>query len=359
MFSWILSLLLALVVWSLAAAYFWLVKRRRKETRLGLNALAGMHWRDFSEMVRRALHEQRGLQDVTGEVDDSREPRSDFLMQDAQQQRWLVSCKHGRAYRIGTAAVNELGVAARLAGARGGILITAGQIERDGRGAAEKQHVEVLDGPLLWPLLQPYLPGDVEARVKHEARREAIRRISIAALGSLTLGLLVGMGYLTSRLDQPARAAVPAPVATAPVAAAPGSATPADAQAQPASTPAAAETPAVASASATPAPAAAEAAPHGNEQTHILGTVADPDAATLARYQRELATLLGHQPGVLSAFWQTRQTLAINRSAEIDEVWPHICTQVKRYPALRTVRIQLNPRLGTDEPVRWRQCATL
>jgi hypothetical protein len=86
--------------------------------------------------------------------------------------------------------------------------------------------------------------------------------------------------------------------------------------------------------------------------------VADPDAATLARYQRELATLLGHQTGVLSAFWQTRQTLAINRSAEIDEVWPHICTQVKRYPALRTVRIQLNPRLGTDEPVRWRQCAT-
>jgi hypothetical protein len=372
MFSWILSLLLALVVWSLAAAYFWLVKRRRKETRLGLNALAGMHWRDFSEMVRRALHEQRGLQDVTGEVDDSREPRSDFLMQDAQQQRWLVSCKHGRAYRIGTAAVNELGVAARLAGARGGILITEGQIERDGRGAAEKQHVEVLDGPLLWPLLQPYLPGDVEARVKHEARREAIRRISIAALGSLTLGLLVGMGYLTSRLDQPARTAVPAPVATAPAAApgapvdpaaaAPESARPAEAAAaQPARAPAPAETPAAAPASATPtpAPAAAEAAPHGSEQTHILGTVADPDAATLARYQRELATLLGHQPGVLSAFWQTRQTLAINRSAEIDEVWPHICTQVKRYPALRTVRIQLNPRLGTDEPVRWRQCATL
>jgi hypothetical protein len=210
MFSWILALLLALVVWSLAAAYFWLVKRRRKETRLGLNALAGMHWRDFSEMVRRALHEQRGLQDVPGEADDSREPRSDFLMQNAQQQRWLVSCKHGRAYRIGTAAVNELGAAARLAGARGGILITEGQVERDGRAAAEKQSVEVLDGQLLWPLLQPYLPGDVEARVKHEARREAIRRISIAALGSLTMGLLVGMGYLTSRLDQPPRDAAAA-----------------------------------------------------------------------------------------------------------------------------------------------------
>lgn len=343
MFSWILALLLALVVWSLAAAYFWLVKRRRKETRLGLNALAGMHWRDFSEIVRRALHEQRGLQDVTGEADDSREPSSDFLMQDAQHQRFLVSCKHGRAYRIGRAAVNELGAAARLAGARGGILITEGMVERDGRSTADKQSVEVLDGSLLWPMLQPYLPGDVETRVKHEARREAVRRISIAALGSLTLGLLVGMGYLTSRLDQAAQAPVPVTAAAPPTATPPAPAAPAPAQ--PANPPPAA--------AAAPPPAAHSAAPN-----QILGTIADPDAATLAVYQRELATLLAQQEGVLSAFWQTRQTLAVNRSAEIDEVWPRICTQVKRYPALRTVRIQLNPRINTDEPVRWRQCAT-
>ncbi|WP_313347194.1 restriction endonuclease [Stenotrophomonas sp.] len=357
MFSWILALLLALVVWSLAAAYFWLVKRRRKETRLGLNALAGMHWRDFSEIVKRALREQRGLQDVPDHVDESHEPRSDFLMQNAQQQRWLVSCKHGRAYRIGTAAVNELGAAARLAGGRGGILITEGQIERDGRAAAEKQHVEVLDGRLLWPLLQPYLPGDVEARVKQAARREAIRRISIAALGSLTLGLIVGMGYLTSRLDQSAHVMAQAPATAAP-APAPTASTPAPKAADvPAAAPAGtAAAPVENAAAPPPAPAAAA---HGGDPNHILGTEPDPDPATLARYQRELAALLGQQSGVLSAFWQTRQTLAINRSAEIDALWPHICTQVKRYPALRTVRIQLNPRLGTDEPVRWRQCATL
>lgn len=341
MFSWILALLLALIVWTLAAAWFWLVKRRRKETRLGLNALAGMHWRDFSEIVRRAMREQRGLQDVPGEVDDSREPRSDFLMQDAQH-RWLLSCKHGRAYRIGTAAVNELGAAARLAGARGGILITEGMVERDGRVAAEKQGVEVLDGHLLWPLLQPYLPGDMEAQVKNAARREAIRRISIAALGSLTLGLLVGMGYLTSRLDQQA----------APVAVTTPAATPVQAAASPADGPVAGEK----SAADTPTaakPTAPAAAPG------ILGDVADPDPATLARYQKELARTLATQPGVLSAFWLTRQTLAVNRSDEIDVIWPLVCTEVKRYPALRTVRIQLNPRLGVDEPVRWRQCATL
>ncbi|MGA6180148.1 restriction endonuclease [Stenotrophomonas sp. NPDC077421] len=327
MFSWILALLLALIVWFLATAYLWLVKRRQKETQLGLNALAGMHWRDFSEIVRRAMREQRGLKDVPGEADDSREPRSDFMMDDGQH-RWLVSCKHGRAYRIGTAAVNELGAAARLAGARGGVLITEGRVERDGRLAAEKQGVEVLDGHLLWPLLKPYLPGDMEARVQAGARREAIRRISIAALGSLTLGLLVGMGYLTSRLEHGAAVAPPA-VAPAPA---------------PAAMPAPAPAPApVTAAPAPPAPA----------------MEANPDTATLDRYQQELSRALAGQPGVASGIWLTRQTLAINRTGEIDQVWPLICAEVTRYPALRTVRIQLNPRPGVDEPVRWRQCATL
>lgn len=328
MFSWILALLLALIVWFLATAYLWLVKRRQKETQLGLNALAGMHWRDFSEIVRRAMREQRGLKDVPGEADDSREPRSDFMMDDGQH-RWLVSCKHGRAYRIGTAAVNELGAAARLAGARGGVLITEGRVERDGRLAAEKQGVEVLDGHLLWPLLKPYLPGDMEARVQAGARREAIRRISIAALGSLTLGLLVGMGYLTSRLEH---GAAVAPPAVAPVPA-----------------PAAMPAPAPAPAPVTAAPAAPPAP----------AMEANPDTATLNRYQQELSRALAGQPGVASGIWLTRQTLAINRTGEIDQVWPLICAEVTRYPALRTVRIQLNPRPGVDEPVRWRQCATL
>ncbi|WP_313218754.1 restriction endonuclease [Stenotrophomonas sp.] len=337
MLSWILALLLALIVWFLATAYFWLIKRKRKETQLGLNALAGMHWREFSLIVRRAMHEQRGLQDVPDEAVDSREPRSDFLMHDGPQ-RWLLSCKHGRAYRIGTAAVNELGAAARLAGARGGILITEGKVERDGRIAAEKQSVEVLDGPLLWPLLKPYLPGDMEARVEAGARGEALRRISIAALGAATLGLMVGLGSLTAGLetewadDETAAAAPAAAKAPAPAGTQPTPATPA---------PAAPET----------AGRAADAAPPAME--------ANPDDATLDRYQQELSRNVASRPGVASGIWLTRQTLAINRTGEIDAIWPLICEEVTRYPALRTVRIQLNPRPGVDEPVRWRQCTTL
>jgi len=342
MLSWILALLLALIVWFLATAYFWLIKRKRKETQLGLNALAGMHWREFSLIVRRAMHEQRGLQDVADEAVDSREPRSDFLMHDGPQ-RWLLSCKHGRAYRIGTAAVNELGAAARLAGARGGILITEGKVERDGLIAAEKQSVEVLDGPLLWPLLQPYLPGDMEARVQAGARREAIRRISIAALGAATLGLMVGLGSLTAGLekewtDDDLAATAPPAAATAPEAAQAGT---------------------VPTAAVAPDPAAHQG--HQGRANDAAPAVmeANPDDATLDRYQQELSRKVAAHAGVASGIWLTRQTLAINRTGEIDAIWPLICEEVTRYPALRTVRIQLNPRPGVDEPVRWRQCTTL
>ena len=344
MLSWILALLLALIVWLLATAYFWLIKRKQKETQLGLSALAGMHWREFSMIVRRAMHEQRGLQDVADEAADRGEPRSDFLMHDGPQ-RWLLSCKHGRAYRIGTAAVNELGAAARLAGARGGILITEGKVERDGRIAAEKQGVEVLDGPLLWPLLKPYLPGDMEDRVEAGARGEAIRRISIAGLGAATLGLMVGLGSLTAGLEKEwadDKTAMAAPAA-APSAAAEA---PATAGTQP-------------PAAATSVPAALGSTENREADAARSAMEANPDNATLDRYQQELSRKVATRPGVASGIWLTRQTLAINRTGEIDTIWPLICEEVTRYPALRTVRIQLNPRPGVDEPVRWRQCTTL
>lgn len=335
MLPWILALLSALLSCFLAVIYLWWVKRRQKEMQLGLQALAGMHWREFSVLVKRMLREQRGLRELIDPAEEAREPSSDFMLSDGPN-HWLVSCKHGLAYRIGTAAVNELGAAARLAGAKGGVLLTEGRIERDGRSAAEKQAVEVLDGPRLWPLLQPYLPGDIEARVRASARHEALRRIAIAALGSATLGLLVGLGLQGLRVEEAA------PVAAAPVVATP-STTPST---TPATVPAPNEAAPVAAAEAAVAPAV-DARSNPN-----------PDAATLDRYQADLARALAGKPGIASGVWLTRQTLAINRTGELEKVWPQVCEEVLHYPALRNVRIQLNARPGMDEPVRWRQCAT-
>ncbi|HFL2040653.1 TPA: restriction endonuclease [Stenotrophomonas maltophilia] len=335
MLPWILALLSALLTCSLAVVYLWWIKRRQKEMQLGLQALAGMHWREFSVLVKRMLREQRGLRELNDPAEESREPSSDFLLSDGPNQ-WLVSCKHGLAYRIGTAAVNELGAAARLAGAKGGVLLTKGRMERDGRSAAEKQAVEVLDGPRLWPLLQPYLPAEIETRVRASARHEALRQIAIAALGAVTLGLLVGLSLQGLHVQDTAPVAevadTPAPVAPA-VEAAPE--------------------PAPASATTPPAAAPAPAAPSADARSNP-----NPDAATLERFQADLSRALAGKPGIASGVWLTRQTLAINRTGELDAVWPQVCEEVLHYPALRNVRIQLNARPGVDEPVRWRQCAT-
>ncbi|HGM7287715.1 TPA: restriction endonuclease [Stenotrophomonas maltophilia] len=335
MLPWILALLSALLTCSLAVVYLWWIKRRQKEMQLGLQALAGMHWREFSVLVKRMLREQRGLRELNDPAEESREPSSDFLLSDGPNQ-WLVSCKHGLAYRIGTAAVNELGAAARLAGAKGGVLLTEGRMERDGRSAAEKQAVEVLDGPRLWPLLQPYLPAEIETRVRASARHEALRRIAIAALGAVTLGLLVGLSLQGLHVQDTAPVAevahTPAPVAPA-------------VEAAPEPAPAPATTP--------PAAAPAPAAPSADARSNP-----NPDAATLERFQADLSRALAGKPGIASGVWLTRQTLAINRTGELDAVWPRVCEEVLHYPALRNVRIQLNARPGVDEPVRWRQCAT-
>lgn len=335
MLPWILALLSALLTCSLAVVYLWWIKRRQKEMQLGLQALAGMHWREFSVLVKRMLREQRGLRELNDPAEESREPSSDFLLSDGPNQ-WLVSCKHGLAYRIGTAAVNELGAAARLAGAKGGVLLTEGRIERDGRSAAEKQAVEVLDGPRLWPLLQPYLPAEIETRVRASARHEALRRIAIAALAAVTLGLLVGLGLQGLHVqDAPPVAeetGAPAPVAPA-------------VEAAPELAPAPATTP--------PTTAPAPATPSTDARSNP-----NPDAATLERFQADLSRALAGRPGIASGVWLTRQTLAINRTGELDAVWPQVCEEVLHYPALRNVRIQLNARPGVDEPVRWRQCAT-
>ncbi|WP_164135839.1 restriction endonuclease [Stenotrophomonas maltophilia] len=336
MLPWILALLSALLTCSLAVVYLWWIKRRQKEMQLGLQALAGMHWREFSVLVKRMLREQRGLRELNDPAEESREPSSDFLLSDGPNQ-WLVSCKHGLAYRIGTAAVNELGAAARLAGAKGGVLLTEGRIERDGRSAAEKQAVEVLDGPRLWPLLQPYLPADIESRVRTRARHEALRRIAIAALGSVTLGLLVGLGLQGLHVEDTA------PVAAAPVETVPSPADAPEAEAAPEASEAAPPITTV------PSPTAAGTDERSNP---------NPDAATLERFQADLSRALAGKPGIASGVWLTRQTLAINRTGDLEAVWPRVCEEVLRYPALRNVRIQLNARPGVDEPVRWRQCAT-
>lgn len=333
MFSWILALVFALLVWGLAAAWLWFFKRRKTEIHHGLAALAGMRWREFSQIVRQAMAEQRGLQPLTDSEDSDRGTSSDFLLQ-RDGERWLVSCKHGRAYRLDATAVNELASAMRLTGAVGGLLMTEGQVDRDGLTEAGKQSIEVIDGRNLWDTLKPYVPAQVRDTVTGIARREAVRHSSIAGLAAIALGLLVGMGYMTLHGDSAdANTGNAAPSAVSAAGKPAGSATAAPQQ-------------------------SAAGAPASKASTDAADLIQDPDPETLLRYQQTVSKALARTPGVVSGIWLTRSTLSVERSGDDATIWPLICSELEHFPALRTTRVQLNPRPGVDEPVRWRQCQT-
>src|SRR5690606_5491745 len=115
--------------------------------------------------------------------------------------------------------------------------------------------------------------------------------------------------------------------------------------------PTAAPVPARAAAVPDPAPAAEAPAPQGDFK--------EPTEEELEAQMREVLKALGKTPGITRGVWQTKLTLSVDRIASEKEVWPWICLELERYPALRTTRVQLNPPPGSSEPVRWRQCKNM
>lgn len=311
---WLYGLIVTVVSGSLATAYLWLFRRQRDETTAGLQALSGMRWREFLKLVLSTLG-QRGLQPADTEH-ESHQNSSDFiLILDGRQ--WLLSCKHGSAYRIGSVLVDELAANVRLRGATGGILATEGKIEKSGHEAALKHNIEVLDGPRLWQEAKPCLDPVLREEIVGNASRRAQRHIAIAWLAAVLLGaiaMLAGSGLHSTP------ATPPTPVAAAPI-----------------------------------APVASADAPAQEESTAYR----EPTEAELEQQRQAVLKALASTPGIARSIWMTRSTLSVDRTAPEASVWPWICLELERHPALRTSRVQLNPPQGSEEPVRWRQCKTM
>ena len=114
MLQWLLAILDALAVGGTAT---WLARgplRRRDETAAGIASLSAMSWRDFIRVVLEALS-RRGYHRLVDHGSASGD--GDFtLVRDGEH--WLLSTKHGSAFVLGRAAVNELAAAMRVAGLR-------------------------------------------------------------------------------------------------------------------------------------------------------------------------------------------------------------------------------------------------
>ncbi|MDR6840597.1 restriction endonuclease [Pseudoxanthomonas sacheonensis] len=322
--AWLFGSVITLLVGAVTTAYLWLIRRRDDETAAGLLALAGMRWRDFSRLILEAM-ELRGLERIPTAHEDNQEHSASFLLS-GEGKQLLLACKHGSAYRIGSAAVDEFASEIRLRGVQGGILVTEGVLDKGGVEKAGRHNIEVIDGPLLWPTVKPMVEGNLQRRIAGNAAARARRHIGIAWLGAVTLGL-------ASTLAFPGRLA---PVSDAPVLAAP--------TANP-SKPTAVPSPLAAPKAATPpAPAAPAAAV----------TEADTE-----KHRAEISRKLSRTPGIIRGVWISRSTLSVDRAVAEEAAWPLVCDQLRAYPDLELTRVQMNPPQGSAEQVRWRQCESL
>ncbi len=321
--AWLFGLAITLLVGTAATAYLWLIRRRDDEIAAGLLALAGMRWRDFSRLVLEAM-ELRGLVRIPSAQEENQEHSSSFMLS-GEGKRQLLACKHGSAYRIGSAAVDEFASEIRLRGAQGGILVTEGVLDKDGLEKAERHNIEIIDGPRLWPTVKPMVEGKLQRRITGNASARAWRHIAIAWLGSVTLGLAVALVFPS--VLNPVDYSVVAPAATIAPPAVPSAAT-----TQP----------------ATPATAAAAAT-----------ALAEVTEADTEKHRAEVSRKLAKIPGISRGVWISKSTLEIDRTVTEQDVWPLICSQLHAYPELVLTRVQMNPPPGSSEQVRWRQCEQL
>lgn len=330
--AWLFGSVITLLVGAVTTAYLWLVRRRDDETAAGLLALAGMRWRDFSRLILEAM-ELRGLGRIPTAHEDSQEHGSSFLLS-GQGKQLLLACKHGSAYRIGSAAVDEFASEIRLRGVQGGILVTEGVLDKGGVEKASRYNIEVIDGPLLWPTVKPMVEGNLQRRIIGNASSRARRHIAIAWLGAFTLGLASALAFPGRLALESAPVAGPAPSMPAAESgkpdAAPVSAPVTPTESKPANAPVA------------PAAGVTEAAAEADTEKH----------------RAEISRKLSKTPGISRGVWISRSTLAVDRVVPEQDAWALVCSQLKAYPDLEFTRVQMNPPQGSTDQVRWRQCGS-
>ena len=289
-------------------AYLWLVRQPKLLVGNGIISLAAMRWREYADFVVGALRAQGFDHDPSGARPQKGQPADLLLSRDDQD--WLVGCKQDLGAVITAPQVADLARSVRETGAGGGILATLGRIDADARG---NPGIELLDGPTVWTLVDPLLPQSLRLDIQQRVRSRTLRDIQLSWLVALLVGFTLAM-LLPS----------PTPPQPAPIAAAPG-----------------------AVASSTVAPPAIAADP-------LLAPVPESEEERREGARSEISAL----PGVEEASWATQSTLVVYLSddAASEQDVASLCATIERYEELRASRLQLQPRAGSETPVRFKQC---
>lgn len=303
----LIAIVVALVSGAATTYYLRRVHRDQLERSAGMRIVAGMRWREFSQLVVDALGE-RGYAADSRENAAERGQQADLLLR-RDGQNWLLACKQGANFQVTPAVVAEFTRAVRLNGAAGGVLATPGRVDAEARRKAGPT-IELLGQAALWPMLKPLLPASVRDSVATESEALTARYVLLGWAAAVIVG--AGIAWLVPTQVRP-------------------------------------EAPASTVTSGT----AAKTAPVPVQDAVALARAPLSEEEQREQVRREVSDL----PGIDRATWSTRSTLLIYLADDsgLDHL-QSICAVVERYDDLRASRLQLQPAPGSQRAVRFLQC---
>jgi len=115
------------------------------------DALAGMSWQEFELLVGEAFRLQGyEVSELGGAGPDG---GVDLVLR-KDKEKFLVQCKHWKAFKVGVQVVRELYGVMAAQGAAGGFVVTSGSFTDEAVAFASGRNVRLVDGPKLFRLIQ-------------------------------------------------------------------------------------------------------------------------------------------------------------------------------------------------------------
>ncbi len=148
------------------------------------NSLGNMSWQDFEYLVgeyfrRRQFNVEETKSGADGGVD---------LIATKGMEKYLIQCKHWKAYKVGVNVIRELlGVMVGV-GVTGGFVVTSGEFTKDAIDFAKANHILILDGKELLNSMRSY------AIFESQPGNKKVGKLQLIACAFVSI-LFVAVGY--------------------------------------------------------------------------------------------------------------------------------------------------------------------
>jgi hypothetical protein len=323
----VLAIIVAVIGVSACVAWFGILRRRKAETELGIQALANLKWRDCIAVVLEALHRDGYQRSAVAEAPAG---GATEVMLTKGGVDVLLEYKHGTAYHLTDSNVREFVNDVSLNGAREGILVTLGSADEGALRVASTHNVQVIVGQQLWPKVRNYVVPSLLEQVKSQAGQRTRMGLWSGTLASVAAGGLIFMLMGDHGV--------------------------------------AGERPVVADSQVAPMHGQAPKAPTDAQMlSQINATAKAYEAATkltteeLAKRRVEVSHRIAALPRVGQAIWSAQSTMLVNLRVAGDDasdtqLLDETCRLLVQQEEMRFSRVQLESPPDSGRRVRFRSC---